>query len=133
MCCVSERGVCNVDYIIKIEPNHRPRLVECSELTLEYMQTVVEGPIEVANLCRDLRWKHPQLRMVVNEEGKLFELKGNLIASVFHHILRDPLVGNALLVIADGEELRPMTEEEATDIRETIENIFNIEFEEGEE
>ena len=121
------------DYIIKIEPNHTPRLVECSELTLEYMQTVVEGPIEVTNLCRDLRWKHPQLRMVVNEEGKLFELPGNLIASVFHSVLRDMIAGSALLVIADGEELRPMTEEEATDIRETIEHWFDMEFEEGEE
>ncbi|MBE6760381.1 MAG: DUF3846 domain-containing protein [Ruminococcaceae bacterium] len=121
------------EYIIKIEPNHRPRLVECGELTLEYMQTMVEGPIEVTSLCRDLSCKYPELRMIVNEEGKLFDLHGNLIASIFHFVLRDAILGTALMVIADGEELRPMTEAEATDIRETIENCFNIEFEEGEE
>ena len=121
------------DYIIKIEPNHRPHLVECDDLTLEYMQTMVEGPIEVASLCRDLSCKYPELRMIVNEEGKLIDLLGNLIASVFHFVLRDMISGTAILVIADGEELRPMTEAEATDIRETIEHLFNIEFEEGEE
>ncbi len=121
------------DYIIKIEPNHRPHLIECDELTLEYMQTVVEGPIEVTSLCSDLRSKYPDLRMIVNEESKLFELPGNLIASVLHYVLKDMILGSALLVIADGEDLRPMTEAEATDIRETIEHLFNIEFEEDEE
>lgn len=121
------------EYIIKIEPNHRPRLVECDELTLEYMQSQVEGNIEVTGLCRDLQYKYPELRMIVNEEGKFFDLPGNLIASVFHFVLRDMIAGTAILVIAEGEELRPMTEAEANDIRETIEHIFNIEFEEGEE
>lgn len=119
------------EYIIKVEPGHMPCLVECNELTLEYMQTMVEGPIEVASLCRDLRSKYPELRMIVNEEGKLFELPGNLIASTFHYTLRDMIVGTALLVIAEGEELRPMTEAEATDVRETIERIYHINFEEG--
>lgn len=121
------------EYIIKIEPNHTPRLVECDELTLEFMQTMVEGPIEVTSLCRDLRYKYPDLRMIVNEEGKLFDLPGNLIASIFHYVLRDVILGTAILVIADGEELHPMTEVEATDIRETIERWFDMEFEEGEE
>ena len=62
------------EYIIKIEPNHRPHLVECDDLTLEYMQTMVEGPIEVTSLCCDLSCKYPDLRMIVNEEGKLCRL-----------------------------------------------------------
>lgn len=121
------------EYIIKIEPNHRPHLVECGELTLEYMQTMVEGPIEVTSLCSDLSCKYPELRMIVNEEGKLFDLPYNAVASIVHDVLRGLIVGNAILVMADGENLRPLTEAEAVDIRDTIEQLYDIEFEEGEE
>ena len=121
------------NYIIKIEPNHGPRLVECDDLTLEYMQTMVEGPIEVTSLCRGLSCKYPELRMIANEEGKLFDLPYNAVASLAHDILRGLIVGPVILVIADGEELRPMTEAEVTDIRDTIESLYEIEFEEDEE
>lgn len=119
------------NYIIKIDPEHMPRLVECGELTLEYMQTAVEGPIEVAALHRELHAKHPDLRMIANEEGKLFDLPYNAVASLAHDILRGLIVGPVILVIAEGEELRPMTEAEAAEIRDTIESLYEIEFEEG--
>ena len=97
------------------------------------MQTAVEGPIEVAALHRELHAKHPDLRMIANEEGRLFDLPYNAVASLAHDILRGLIVGPVILVIAEDEELRPMTEAEATDIRETIEQLYEIEFEEGEE
>lgn len=121
------------NYIIKIDPEHMPHLVECEELTLEYMQTAVEGPIEVAALHRELHAKYPDLRMIVNEEGKLFDLPYNAMASIIHDVLRGLIVGAVILVIAEGEELRPMTEVEAADIRDTMERLYEIEFEEGEE
>lgn len=122
------------DYIIKITPNHKPCMVSCpGKLSLEYMQRAVEGPIEIASLCRDLRSKYPELRMIVNEEGKLFDLRTNIIASLIHEYLLDMIAGPAILVIAESEELRPLTEAEAADVRETIEKLCSIEFEEDEE
>ena len=121
------------DYIIKIEPNHRPRLVECDDLTLEYMQTMVEGDVEVTDACRDLQYKYPHLKTASNADGKFFGLEGNLVASILHSVAQGMIYGPALLIIEEDGERRPMTEAEATDIRETIEHIFNIEFEEGEE
>lgn len=118
------------NYIIRIDPGHMPRLVPCEELTLDFMQNAVEGNIEVTAMHRELRAKYPDLRMIVNEEGVLHGLPYNAVASLLHDILRGLILGRAILVVADGENLRPMTAAEATDIRETIEQLYDIEFEE---
>ena len=120
------------DYIIKIEPDHMPCLTACEQLTLGYMQNVVGGNIEVTIPNSDLRAKYPELRIVVNEEGVLFDLPVNTIATLLHDILRGLIFGTAIMVIVEGEKLRPMTETEAVDIRDTIEQLWGeIRFEEG--
>ncbi len=121
------------DFIIKINPDHMPCLVECSKLTNEYIQTCVEGEFENALLNGDLRSLYPNLRMLVNEDRVLFDLPFNRVSTRFHDCLRGPLYGTAIMVIEEDNHCRPLTETEATDIRETIENLYDIEFEEGEE
>ncbi|MBE6760507.1 MAG: hypothetical protein E7554_10590 [Ruminococcaceae bacterium] len=121
------------NYIVKIDPDHMPRLIECGELTNEYIQTCVEGEFENALLNGDLRSLYPNLRMLVNEDRVLFDLPFNRVSTQLHDCLRGPLYGTAIMVIEEDNRCRPLTEAEAADIREKIENLYDIEFEEGEE
>ena len=119
------------DYIIKIEPDHMPCIVKCEELTNEHIQSFVECEFENALLNGDLRSLYPKLRMLVNEDRVLFDLPFNRVSTHFHDCLRGALYGTAIMVIEEDNDCRPMTEAEAAEVRDTIESLYEIEFEEG--
>lgn len=121
------------NYIIKIDPEHMPRIVECGGLTNDHIQTFVEGEFENALLNGDLRSLYPKLRMLVNEDRVLFDLPFNRVSTHFHDCLRGSLYGTAIMVIEEDNDCRPMTAAEVAEIRDTIESLYEIEFEEGEE
>lgn len=88
-------------------------LCELAEIdgSLESMQYEVNGWIEVVPLTSSLR-------LVIDEEGKLYELNENLVATVLlrHFIKRladDRVVGPAFLCSFDGKEsLVSLTDED---------------------
>jgi len=121
------------DFVIKIEPGCKPRMVVCAELTDEWIQTEVEGSYEVNKLCNDLRNKHPNIRLLVNEDGKLFDLKANVIATLLHDKILNIVYGAAIFVVVERGTYRPLSADEASALRETILSSYDIEFEEGEE
>lgn len=69
------------------------------ELSLEFMQSVVGGYIEIAHIGNDML-------LVCNEEGKLIGLPFNTAATVFcaAHGFNDTIVGN--VIICDKNKIR---------------------------
>lgn len=69
------------------------------ELSLEFMQSVVGGYIEIAHIGNNML-------LVCNEEGKLIGLPLNTAATVFcaAHGFNDTIVGN--VIICDKNKIR---------------------------
>lgn len=61
--------------------------------TLKELQEIVEGYIEVINLPGDIQ-------MIVNEEGKLYDLDINLQASI---LAKQTIVGNVALLTGTAQ------------------------------
>lgn len=119
-------------YIIKIEPRKRPRAVPCSELTLGFIQETVNGYIEIVYLHDKINERFPALRMVVNENGKLYGLPFNGCALIIYDMRIDLILGTAILAIDAGEDLRPMTAQEAEEISEYFKQVWHITVEQEE-
>lgn len=78
------------------------------ENTLEALQAAVNGYIEVVTLVPDYA------AMIVNEEGRLHQMKPNIMASI---VAGQKIVGPALVVGIDGEEFTSIPTEIARHIK----------------
>jgi len=80
--------------------------------TLEELQGIVGGYLETLYIASDR-----SVAMLLNEEGKLLDLKPNL------DLRRDVIVGNVVIVGVDVEEgeFRSLTEEEVGDVHDYLE------------
>lgn len=76
--------------------------------TLEALQAAVLGHIQIVILVPD------QAVMIVNEEGRLHQMKPNIMASA---IAGQKIVGPALVVGVDGEEFTSIPPEIARHIK----------------
>ena len=76
--------------------------------TLEALQAAVNGYIEAVTLVPD------QAVMIVNEEGRLHQMKPNIMASI---VAGQKIVGPALVVGVDGDEFTSIPTEIARHIR----------------
>lgn len=79
----------------------KPEIFEVKEVTLEYMQEVVGGLIEMPYLSYALNSK--RIDIVINEEGKLEGLDVNMLLLGDGIEVLDILVGDILFVANDGE------------------------------
>lgn len=99
-------------YMIYIPANGVCRLIQCNgdgTLTLNEMQALVDGPIEVAESCLEPTWaREPAdcIHLIVNEEGLLRQLPDNLRATDLYACGdRSAIVGDAILAAGRGEDL----------------------------
>lgn len=96
-------------------PNGKVRLIRCDAdtgtLSLNALQALVDGPIEVCSSCLDPTWAREPvdgIKLIVNEEGKWRRGDFYLNYTANHLYLyqdRDMLIGDALLCAAKGEDL----------------------------
>ena len=99
-------------YMIYIPANGVCRLIQCNgdgTLTLNEMQALVDGPIEVAESCLEPTWAREPvdgINLIVNEEGLLRQLPDNTQATnLYAYGDRSVIVGDAVLAAARGEDL----------------------------
>lgn len=90
-----------MERVIIKEVGKKPEIVEVEKVTLEYMQGVVGGLIEIPPLSEALYKRG--IDMVINEEGKLLELEPNMLVLGDEYEVLDVVVGNILFVANDGE------------------------------
>lgn len=121
------------EYIIKIEPNHRPRLIAAPDDIEAYASEIV-GKYDTVTVHNDLRAKYPGLRLIISAQP-CPEKEFNSCATMLRRFLKGgrKVFGTALLFYVRSSLPLAMPEDEATDIREFIEWCYDIEFEEGEE
>ena len=97
-------------YIIFIPADGPCRLVACDDgdsIKLETLQELVDGPIEVTPSCLGASWAREPvdgIDLIVNEEGLLRQLPENMSATNLY-AYSGPIVGDAVLVAARGEDL----------------------------
>lgn len=97
-------------YIIFIPATGKCSLIQCDDecpATLETLQELVDGPIEVTPSCLGASWAREPvdgIDLIVNEEGLLRQLPKNMSATNLY-AYSGPIVGDAVLVAARGENL----------------------------
>lgn len=121
-------------YIIKLIPKRLPVLTEAPEtLPPEYIKSIV-GEDYVSGVAHpQLRVKFPGLSVIQNTYRTLLELPVNEWATRLHNVLAGNIRGTAFLAFVENNSPRPMTEDEACDVRETIERLYAIDVEVSEE
>lgn len=82
--------------VVIIEPD-KPSYRKTIPNTLEAFQDIVGGYIEVVPL-------YGNIRMIVNEEGKLLSLPKNKAATELYHKISDYIVGTAIITATRGED-----------------------------
>ena len=99
-------------YIIFIPATGKCSLIQCDDecpATLETLQELVDGPIEVTPSCLGASWARELvdgIHLIVNEEGLLRQLPDNPQATnLYAYGDRSVIVGNALLMAGRGEDL----------------------------
>lgn len=99
-------------YMIYIPAKGICRLIRCNgagTLSLNEMQALVGGPIEVTESCLESTWAREPvdcIHLIVNEEGLLRQLPDNSPATdLYAYGDRSVIVGDAVLVAARGEDL----------------------------
>ena len=99
-------------YMIYIPAKGICRLIRCNgagTLTLNEMQALVDGPIEVTESFLDTTWAREPvecIHLIVNEEGLLRQLPDNPHATdLYAYGDRSGIVGDAVLMAGRGEEL----------------------------
>lgn len=119
-------------YMIYIPAKGVCRLIRCNDagiLSLNEMQALVDGPIEVAESCLDPTWAREPVEcicLIVNEEGLLRQLPENMSATNLY-AYSGPIVGDAVLVAARGENLIGFTKP----VCKTICDEWELEMEDG--
>lgn len=82
--------------VVIIEPG-KPSYLKTIPNTLEAFQDIVGGYIEVVPLFGNVR-------MIVNEEGKLLSLPKNKAATELYQKTSDYIAGTAIIVATRGED-----------------------------
>ena len=82
--------------VVIIEPG-KPSYLKTIPNTLEAFQDIVGGYIEVVPL-------YGNIRMIVNEEGKLLSLPKNKAATELYHKISDYIAGTAIITATRGED-----------------------------
>lgn len=110
-------------YAIVIPAGKPAVLLRCwpeDGLELKDLQDIVEGHIETVETMLALGWaqeKDVTPVLIINEEGKLLGLPNNEDATLMAQIpINDEIVGNAVLMLARGEELIGFRERAARNI-----------------
>ena len=101
------------EYMVVIHTDREPEAIK-AECTLEKLQELVDGYIEIVNV----KVKGNRLLMVIDEEGKLKDKPENDRATMLYRALFDVIVGEAVIVAQDGEDLRGLTVSETDDVME---------------
>ena len=104
--------------IIKIKPNGMVEQVDCDNITLDYLQSEVDGYIETIRI-KDAPNRH--LIMVIDEEGKFKDKSINDLAGEIAYIrFDDYIVGDAIIVKEQDEDFVPLTDDEANEFMDWL-------------
>lgn len=104
--------------IIKIKPNGMVEQVDCDNITLDYLQSEVDGYIETIRI-KDAPNRH--LIMVIDEEGKFKDKSINELAGEIAYIrFDDYIVGDAIIVKEQDEDFVPLTDDEANEFMDWL-------------
>nr|DAP04567.1 MAG TPA: protein of unknown function (DUF3846) [Caudoviricetes sp.] len=121
-------------YMIYIPANGVCRLIQCNgdgTLTLNEMQALVDGPIEVAESCLEPTWAREPvdgINLIVNEEGLLRQLPDNTQATnLYAYGDRSVIVGDAVLAAARGEDLIGFSKP----VCKTLAEFWSLDMEDG--
>lgn len=108
---VMMKGIKSMGQIIKITPNGIVEKIDCEDITLDYLQSAVDGYIET------LRIKDAPDRcliMIIDEEGKLKNKPVNELAGEIAYIkFDDYIVGDVVIVKEQDGDFVPLTDDEA--------------------
>lgn len=97
--------------IIKIKPNGTVEKIDCEDITLDYLQSAVDGYIETLRIkdAPDRR-----LIMIIDEEGKPKNKPVNELAGEIAYIrFDDYIVGDVIIVKEQDDDFVPLTDDEA--------------------
>ena len=116
-------------YILTIPPEGPLQFIQTEDErpTLERLQRLVGGYIEPVKMHGRILRSLPKLRMLLNEEGVMKNLPPNWSATLFS-VCRYPLYGTAVVVAADGDDYRTLTQEEVDIILDQRTGVFAVEF-----
>ena len=104
--------------IIKIKPNGMVEQVDCDNITLDYLQSEVDGYIETIRI-KDAPDRH--LIMVIDEEGKFKDKSINELAGEIAYIrFDDYIVGDVVIVKEQDEDFVPLTDDEANEFMDWL-------------
>ena len=104
--------------IIKIKPNGMVEQVDCDNITLDYLQSEVDGYIETIRI-KDAPNRH--LIMVIDEEGKFKDKLINELAGEIAYIrFDDYIVGDAIIVKEQDEDFVPLTDDETNEFMDWL-------------
>lgn len=104
--------------IIKIRPNGIVEKIDCENITLDYLQSEVDGYIETIRI-KDAPDRH--LIMVIDEEGKFKDKSINELAGEIAYIrFDDYIVGDAVVVKEQDDDFVPLTDDEANEFMDWL-------------
>ena len=104
--------------IIKIKPNGMVEQIDCEYITLDYLQSEVDGYIETVRI-KDTPNRH--LLMVIDEEGKLKNKPINDLAGKIAYIrFDDYIVGDVVIVKEQDEDFVSLTDDEANEFMDWL-------------
>lgn len=109
-------------YAIVIRPKEEMVLLHCypgDGLDLKTLQEIVEGHIETVPTVLAKEWSREEgvgTVLIVNEEGKLQNLRVNQWATDISALYNDVIVGNAILMGTTQEDFIGLTKEAAENI-----------------
>lgn len=104
--------------IIKIKPNGMVEQIDCEYITLDYLQSEVDGYIETVRI-KDTPNRH--LLMVIDEEGKFKDKPINDLAGKIAYIrFDDYIVGDVVIVKEQDEDFVSLTDDEANEFMDWL-------------
>lgn len=104
--------------IIKIKPNGMVEQIDCEDITLDYLQSEVDGYIETIRI-KDTPNRH--LLMVIDEEGKFKDKPINDLAGKIAYIrFDDYIVGDVVIVKEQDEDFVSLTDDEANEFMDWL-------------
>lgn len=104
--------------IIKIKPNGMVEQIDCEYITLDYLQSEVDGYIETVRI-KDMPNRH--LLMVIDEEGKFKDKPINDLAGKIAYIrFDDYIVGDVVIVKEQDEDFVSLTDDEANEFMDWL-------------
>ena len=121
-------------YMIYIPAKGVCRLIQCDgtgTLTLNEMQALVDGPVEVTESSLEPTWAREPvdcIHLIVNEEGLLRQLPDNPPATdLYAYGDRSAIVGDAILAAGRDEDLIGFTKP----VCKTLAEFWDLEMEDG--